>query len=191
MKISPAIPHAGSSRLYEATRRRLQEMSQSRFHQLQPDGSLLLVGRASDPWTEDELSLATERVRDLASDPARGDKITPMGLEEATVALSAENLHAFTRLEREKTGASEFQAPDGSTWDVKSPFSPPPDQGWEYSPEHQLEKVRDDLAQGDNILLNLTRVTPEDRDRTVDYLRQNLPIEERGQVLIFSDLNPA
>ena len=186
MKIS-IKPHAGSSRLNEATRKRLHELSSFRFLRLENDGRRTLVGAESDPWTETELTDAFERVRSLASDPARGDKITPMGLEEAGVALTAENLHVFPRLDRESTGGSEFQAPDGTQWDVKSPFSPPADQGWFYSPHHQLEKVRDDLDGGENVLLNLSRVTSTDRDATLDLFGQELSQDERGRVLILTD----
>ena len=179
---------APSSGLQAHLRRRLQEMSGHRFVKIEESGDLTLVGRAQDPWTEDEISDAFRRVRSLASDPARGDKITPMGVEEASVALTAENLHTFHHLEREKTGASEFVDENNRFWDVKSPFSPPPEKiGWYYSPHHQLEQVRDDLAKGDRVLLNLSRLRPEHRDQTLDLFREQLTQNERGQLLVLTD----
>jgi hypothetical protein len=146
-----------------------------------------VVGAESDPWTEVEIQDAYVRVRELAADPARGDKITEAGLEEAGVALTAENLGVFDKLERETTGGSEFQAPDGSKWDVKSPISPPQNQDWYFSPHHHLNKVRKDLSSGDNVLLNLTRVTPQDRDATLNLFSQEMTCDEKGRLLVLSD----
>lgn len=185
MKI--ASSHFSSGKLQEATHKRLQEMASHSFLQLGCQGELKVVGRESDPWTAPELQDAFQRVRDLAEDPARGNKVTPSGLEEAAVALSAENLEVFERLEREKTGAAEFLTPDGESWDVKSPLSPPPEQNWDYSPDHQLVKVRKDFGNGDKVLLNLTRLTPQDRDLTLSLFQEELSCDERGQVLIFTD----
>jgi hypothetical protein len=185
MQISANKP--GSAGLRQATLDRLNRMASHRFVRLGCDGSRTVVGAESDPWTSDEIEDAYDRVRELAADPARGDKITEAGLEEAGVALTAENLGVFPKLVREKTGGSEYQAPDGTKWDVKSPVSPPKDQNWYYSPHHHLDKVRKDLSSGDNIFLNLTRVTPTDRDSTLELFTQELSCDERGRLLILSD----
>ena len=182
-----ATPKPGSARLRQATMDRLNTMSSHRFLRLECDGSRTVVGAEQDPWTDKEIEDAHSRIRDLAGDPARGEKITEAGLDEAAVALTAENLHVFPRLEREKTGGAEFKAPDGSSWDVKSPLSPPPNQNWYYSPHHHLDKVRKDLDQGDNVFLNLTRVTEQDRDATLDLFSQELSCDEKGRILILSD----
>lgn len=188
MKIASSSFNSGN--LQEATRRRLQEMSSHRFLQLGCQGELKVVGQESDPWTAPELEDVFQRVRGLAEDPARGKKVTPSGLEEAAVALSAENLRVFERLEREETGGAEFLSPDGASWDVKSPLSPPPDQNWNYSADHQLVKVRKDFGNGDKVLLNLTRLTPQDRDVTLSLFQAELSCDERGQLLVFTDAGP-
>lgn len=185
MQISAQKP--GSARLRQAVIDRLDRMASHRFLRLGCDGSRALVGAESDPWTQAEVEDAYDRIRDLAADPARGDKITEAGLEEAGVALTAENLGVFDKLEREKTGGAEYQAPDGTKWDVKSPVSPPENQDWYFSPHHHLDKVRKDLSQGENVFLNLTQVTPTDRDSTLELFSQELSCDERGRLLILSD----
>ena len=176
---------------HQFVQRRLKEMEGHHFFRMDVSGEFHNVGDPQDTWTPAEVDNVMPRVRELATDPARGTKLSDMGLEEASVALSAEHLHVFTHLERESTGEAEFRDEHGVAWDVKSPLSPPPEQGWAYSPEHQLEKVRKDFGQGDQVLLNLTRVTSADRDATLALFKQSLNSEERGQILFFSDYQVA
>jgi hypothetical protein len=160
-------------------------MSTNRFLKLE-NNDWVTVGAESDPWTSQEISSAFQRVEALASDPARGNKVTEAGLEEAAVALTAENLHVFPALRREKSGGAEFVDPSGKNWDVKSPVSPPPDQDWQFAPEHHLTKVRKDFSNGDSVLLNLSRLVPADRDKTLKLFSQQLTENERGSLLVLS-----
>lgn len=161
-------------------------MESHRFLSLDCSGALHPVGESEDHWTESELDEVMPRVESLATDPARGSWIADTGLEEAAVALTAENLEVFESLRRETSGHSEFQDESGRAWDVKSPVSPPPNQGWNYSPHHHLEVVKKDLETGDRILLNLSRVTPEDAGATITVLQENLPCDFRDDLLILA-----
>lgn len=167
--------------------RRLKEMEGHRFLSMDEQGNFQVVGEPLDEWTPEELQAVMPEVRELAADPARGDKISKGGLEEAAVALSAENLEVFEDLTRESTGSAEFEDENGVEWDVKSPLSPPPGQNWEFSPHHQLEKVRHDFAQGDKVLFNLTRLDDEDRGETIELFRRELRADERDDLLFFTD----
>jgi hypothetical protein len=129
-----------------------------------------------------------ETIESLALDPSRGLKLQAGGVEEAMVALQAENLEVFERLEREETGGAEFADEQGVEWDVKSPLSPSLDNNWKYSPRHQLKKVRRDFSQGDKVLLNLTRVNDNDRDQTIQVLHDSLSCSERENLLILSNV---
>lgn len=171
--------------------RRLKEMEGHHFFRLDQSGTFENVGELEDSWTPGEIDAVMPRVRELATDPARGEKLSDMGLEEAAVALTAEHLEVFEHLSRETSGGAEFRDERGVAWDVKSPFSPPPEQGWSLSPEHHLERVRKDFGQGDYVILNLTRVTPTDRDATLSLFQQALTHQEREQILFLSDYRVA
>lgn len=162
-------------------------MEGHRFLSMDEQGNFKVVGEPEDRWTSSELESVMPQVGPLATDPARGEKISQGGLEEAAVALSAENLEVFEDLKRETTGSAEFEDEKGVEWDVKSPLSPPPGQNWEFSPEHQLEKVRHDFAQGDKVLFNLTRLNKDDLQETIELFRSHLLPEERDDLLFLTD----
>jgi hypothetical protein len=168
-------------------RERLKGVEKFSFAALDNEGTLLQVGETYDPWEPQEIDQAMERLESLAIDPAKGPKLQLGGVEEAVVALQAENLEIFEHLSRESTGGAEFVDEHGVEWDVKSPLSPPPGQHWEFSPSHQLEKVRHDFAQGDKVLFNLTRVNEADRDKTLKLFKEELTTDERGMLLILTD----
>lgn len=166
-------------------------MEQHRFYQLDCSGEFAEVGEPEDIWTEEEMEEILPRVRDLAVDPARGSKIGETGLEEAAVALTAENLEIFDRLTRETTGGAEFEDENGVAWDVKSPFSPPENhQYWKYDANHHLEVLRKDFGQGDKVLFNLTRLNDKDLQATFHCLETNLTCHERDDLLILADHPP-
>lgn len=185
MRISS--PSLQRSKLQRKTQKRLQELARYRFIRLESNGNQALVGLAGDPWDAEEMSSALERIRSLAADPAKGGKINDASIEEATVALTAENLEVFEGLKRDQTGRAEFLDSKGESWDVKSPLSPPPHQNWHFSPHHQLQKVRKDFSNGDKVLLNLSRVNPQDRDKTLTLFSKALTANEKGQLLILTD----
>ncbi len=162
-------------------------MEEHHFVKMDCSGEFTEVGEPEDIWTEQELSQLRPRIPELAGDPARGYKITDGGLEEAAVALTAENLEVFDHLERETSGSAEFIDEHGVEWDVKSPLSPPDGQNWTFSAEHQLKKVRKDFSQGDKVLFNLTRLNDRDLENTLQLLTLELSCEERENLLILTD----
>ncbi len=168
-------------------RERLKSVENFNFAKLDDKGTLLQVGEVFDPWEPQEIDQAMQRLESLAIDPAKGPKLQLGGVEEAVVALQAENLEIFEHLTREPTGGAEFVDENGVEWDVKSPLSPPPDQNWQFSASHQLKKVRHDFAQGDKVLFNLTRVNESDRKETLDLFNEELTHNERGMLLILTD----
>lgn len=186
MKVNPNF----KPRHFEFVTRRLKDMEDDEFYQMDESGEFDEVGEPEDLWTPEELAELRPRVPELATDPARGEKISNGGLEEAAVALTAENLEVFDRLERETTGSAEFVDEHGVEWDVKSPLSPPEGQNWEFDAEHQLKKLRKDFSQGDKVLFNLTRLNDEDARETIDLLKRELRPEERDDFLVLIDTDP-
>lgn len=166
---------------------RLLDMQEHAFYQLTCDDRFEQVGQQTMEWDEKSFMEAFKRTAELASDPAKGNKIVDGTLEEAAVALTAERQGVIGRATRETTGSAEFIDDKGVEWDVKSPLSPPPGQNWSYSPNHQLDKIRHDLGQGDKVLFNLSRVNDKDRDDTLRLLKSELNCSERSQLLILTD----
>jgi hypothetical protein len=166
---------------------RLEDLEGQKFFQLTCDDHFTSVSNGFAEWNQKDLTAALRRGPALASDPARGNKITEGGIEEAAVALTAEAHEIFETVTRESSGGAEFIDNQGVAWDVKSPLSPPPGQNWEYSPDHQISRIRKDLSQGDKVLFNLSRVNDKDRDDTLRLLQQELTCDERSQLLILTD----
>lgn len=166
---------------------RLLDMQEHAFYQLTCDDRFEQVGEQTKEWDERSLRQAFARTTDLASDPAKGNKIFDGNLEEAAVALTAERQEVIGLATRETTGSAEFIDDNGVGWDVKSPLSPPAGQNWSYSPDHQLTKIRHDLSQGDKVFFNLSRVNDKDRDATLALLKSELTCSERSQLLILTD----
>jgi hypothetical protein len=157
------------------------------FYRLTCNDEFSRVGADPPEWDSKSLHLALGRAAELASDPAKGNKISDGGIEEAAVALTAEHHSVFLQATRETSGSAEFIDDQGVAWDVKSPLSPPPGQNWAYSPDHQLVKIRHDLSQGDRVLFNLSRVNDKDRDDTLNLLKAELTCEERSKLVILTD----
>lgn len=178
---------SAANRTFSKIRERLSDMSVRTFLSLNCEGKFEQVGNPSDSWTASELDRAVERSTALATDPAKGNKITDGGIEEAAVALTAEHLRVFEMVTRESSGGAEFIDEKQIAWDVKSPLSPPVNQNWQFSPSHQLEKVRHDFSQGDRVLFNLSRVNSKDRDDVLQLFSQELTCDERGQIVILTE----
>lgn len=187
------FPNAGTAntRYGLKVKDRLLAMEDQTFFRLNCDDTFSLAGSPSVEWDHKSIQQAIGRSEALASDPAKGGKITDGSIEEAAVALTAERQHIFELATRESSGSAEFIDDKGVAWDVKSPLSPPPGQNWVFSPDHQVEKIRHDLSQGDRVLFNLSRVNDKDRDDTLNLLKKELTCQERSQILILTDAEVA
>ncbi len=129
---------------------------------------------------------------DLARDPARGHKIDPATIEEAAVAVHADVSGVLRQVEREKSGHSEFTDWQSQRWDVKSPISPPPDKEfWVFDVNHEADVVQDEVQGDENVLLNLTRCTPQDAAALRQALLERLPEWESRKVLVLAATAPA
>jgi hypothetical protein len=125
-----------------------------------------------------------QRAPALAYDPAKG-KTSPGSVEEAAVGLAAERAGIVVPpLMRDPSGAAEFIDGAGTCWDVKSPLSPGPEARWKFDALHQLKKVQFELNNGSNVLLNLSRCTPEDAEQVVALLDLHLDAAQRARVWI-------
>lgn len=125
---------------------------------------------------------------ELASDPAKGDKIDKTGLEEAAVAMHAMFSGVLRKPERESTGHSEF-VDRGELWDVKSPVSPLPGAHWTIDVQHQVDVVKKEVNGDEKVLLNLTRCNDEDAEAVRQALIGNLT-EWESQRLVILRNNP-
>lgn len=120
----------------------------------------------------------------LANDPAKGH-LTPGSVEEAAIGLAAEKLGLLPApIVREKTGLAEFIDANGGLWDVKSPVSPFDGARWTFDAQHQVEKVRHDLSQHNQVLLNLTRLTPSDAQEVLSLLTTQLTQAQKANVYV-------
>ena len=151
-----------------------------RWARLEPQG-LVATGRPPEPI--DNLDQVAADHVDWSKDPAKGERVDEKSLQEAAVAVLAEHLGVLTDLQRESTGHSEFLDGQQQAWDVKSPVSPDR-EGWIFDPHHHLEVLREDLGQGEAILLDLSRLNRSDATSLVSILDQGLEIHERDHVLL-------
>lgn len=121
----------------------------------------------------------------LARDPARGNKISEASLEEAAVALHAKHSGVLDNPSREKSGASEFVDASGQSWDVKSPFSPPPKYpDWLFDAQHHVQVVQHEVSGGEHVLLNLTRCSDRDAAQVRQHLVEALSDWDEQRVLV-------
>ncbi len=174
--------------LAESFRDSLKRVDEYRFGVLAEDG-LSPVGQPAQTFPCDQVVLSS--LQDLALDPAKGGKITPGSIQEAVVGFKAQALGVLPTLSRESTGSSEFVEASGKTWDVKGPVSPPqgvdkiPSKSWVFDAHHQVDKLRHDFSQGDNVLLDLSRCNGADGKELIDLLSHELTGEEKDKVLVF------
>jgi len=160
-------------------------MATGRWVTLAGDNNINIATSGVKHFTKKEIEDMYKRFSHLASDPAKGNKISPGSIEEAVIAFAAEKGNIIPhRVEREKTGLSEFIDARGITWDVKSPVSPTFSGAWTFDPHHQLMKIRHDLSQGDRTLLNLTRCNAKDTKTLLNLLKDELEPEERSLIYI-------
>lgn len=124
---------------------------------------------------------------DLARDPARGHKIDPATIEEASVAVHAEASGVLREVKREISGHSEFTDWQSRCWDVKSPISPPPEkEWWVFDPNHEAEVVQHEVSGDEGVLLNLTRCNAQDAAALRQTLLDRLQPWECTKVLVLS-----
>lgn len=128
---------------------------------------------------------------DLARDPARGHKVDHATIEEASVAVHADVSGVLREVEREKSGHSEFTDWQSQRWDVKSPLSPPPDKEfWVFDVNHEAEVVHHEVQGDENVLLNLTRCTPQDAAALRQALLERLEEWQSRKVLVLAATAP-
>lgn len=151
-----------------------------RWARFDPAG-LVAVGQPAHPLPEPE-TVATDRLQ-WSHDPAKGGKADDKSVQEAAVAVMAEHLGVLSGMQREPSGHSEFLDDRGRPWDVKSPVSPDR-EGWNFDPHHHLEVIREDLDQGEGILLDLSRLHTQDSRSLVAVLQDGLEVHQHGQVLV-------
>lgn len=142
------------------------------------------VGQPAHPLAN--LDQVVEDALTWSQDPAKGGKVDEKSLQEAAVAVLASHLGVLTGIEREATGHSEFQDGQGRLWDVKSPVSPDR-PGWVFDPGHHLQVVRDDLDNGEGILLDLSALRKPDALALTATLESGLSADEQGRLLILAD----
>lgn len=124
----------------------------------------------------------------FTQDPAKGGKCDDKSLQEAAVGLLAQHLGVLQEVRRESSGRSEFETNSSLTtcWDVKSPVSPDR-PGWFFDPVGLSQGVREDLDQGEGILLDLSRLQRKDSEALVSQLQQELSPNQAESVLVFLD----
>lgn len=188
-KSLPASGGSGTPALERIWQRFQQLAATCAWATLDESGGLAVLCQAHQPADASDRREIDAKGAALARDPAKGEALQPGGIEEASVAFMAEHYGVLPQpVGRETTGYSEFVDGQGRNWDVKSPLSPPPGAGWVLDVPHQVEKVREDLAQGDRILLNLSRCSATDAAAVLEGLDQALQGDERSRVAVLAHL---
>jgi Pretoxin HINT domain len=144
---------------------------------------------------------ADPRFNDLANDPAIGGRQTDSTRHEATIGLTLEHQGRVPRpITREPTGQSEFVDATGQKWDVKAPVSgvnlpepkprpgkkplpprAPEDRPGAFKLENFEKTVAKEMSKGNNLMVDLTSLTPEDAER----LRQWAAEKGFGDKILF------
>lgn len=104
-----------------------------------------------------------EELADLARDPAHGGKTGPKAQHEARVGLELEARGDIPgKIVRDPTGAAEFIDGNGQKWDVKGFNSDYPPKKGGFSLERDANKVSDELAGGENVIIDTSKMKPAD-----------------------------
>ncbi|ABF90255.1 hypothetical protein MXAN_7256 [Myxococcus xanthus DK 1622] len=102
------------------------------------------------------------RIEELASDPAQGGKVTPKTRREAEVGLQLEERRQLPApIKRDPTGQSEFVDSQGIKWDIKTFDSRFPPRKGGFSLERDLDKIKAELARGENVILNTENMSAQ------------------------------
>ena len=142
------------------------------------------VGREPEPLV-DLATVAADRL-DWTHDPAKGGKSDEKSVQEGAVAVLAEHLGAASGLRREPSGHSEFLDGQQEPWDVKSPVSPDR-PGWIFDPYHHLQVASDEIAGGESVMLDMTRLKREDSLQLLQVLQDGTTVAQRGHLLLLLD----
>lgn len=185
----PASGGAGTPALDRIWQRFQQLAATCAWATLEEGGGLAVLCQAHQPADTSDRREIDAKGAALARDPAKGEALQPGGIEEASVAFMAEHYGVLPQpVGRETTGYSEFVDGQGRKWDVKSPLSPPAGAGWVLDVPHQVEKVHEELARGERVLLNLSRCTPTDAAAVLEGLDQALQGDARSRVAVLAHL---
>ncbi len=142
------------------------------------------VGQDPHP-VADPQSLAIDRL-EWTRDPAKGGNSDDKSIQEGAVAVLAEHLGALHGLRRETTGHSEFTDSTQQAWDVKSPVSPDR-PGWVFDPYHHLEVATEEIAGGESVLLDMSRLKTDDSLQLLQVLQDGTTLAQRGHLLLLLD----
>lgn len=155
-----------------------------RWARVGEQGRLEPVGSPPEPLANLQ-QIAADRL-DWTHDPAKGGKSDDKSLQEGAVAVLAEHLGALDGLQRERTGHSEFIDRNQQTWDVKSPISPDR-AGWVFDPYHHLQVASDEIAGGESVLMDMTRLHRDHSLQLIQVLQDGTSVAQRGHLLLLLD----
>ena len=128
-----------------------------------PGGNLTAEGdEKADGKPSTEASAETQRLEQLASDPAQGGNITPGTMQEARTALGLEKTGQLpSPVRRDPTGAADFIDGRNVLWDVKNFNSNfPPSQGG-YDLNDSMTRINRELQLGENIIVSTENLSAE------------------------------
>lgn len=122
---------------------------------------------------------------ELVRDPAKGNTVGAGSIEEAAIGLVARTGGVIAGpIRRDGTGLAEFIGRNDVKWDVKSPLSPSEGQTWRFDAQHQVVKIEHDLAQGNLVLLNLSRCSPTDTRAVLAAMHAGLAASDLSKIYI-------
>ncbi len=124
-----------------------------------------------------------ERALQLAWDPAH-QRITSNSAREAKIGLYLEQQGLLPGpITREASGASEFIDATGQSWDVKAFRSHDPN-GERIPLAHMISKIDEEIASGENLILDISLLDEADRVSIVSHLKQ---IHAKDRALWYDD----
>lgn len=106
-----------------------------------------------------ETAASQGRLEELARDPAHGGRITEGSAQEARAAQGLEDSGQLPRVQRDPTGGADFIDETGQAWDVKG-FNSQYPKG--YDLESATTKIATSLRDGENVILDTTKMSPAD-----------------------------
>lgn len=112
---------------------------------------------------EPTLAQLKARFTELAKDPAHAGKISSKTITEAKVGLKLEKsgkLKGPITRDPNPAGA-EFIDADGVKWDVKAFRSDFPPRKGGFKLERDLEKIKAELAKGENVIIDTQKLSPQ------------------------------
>jgi hypothetical protein len=101
-----------------------------------------------------------QRLEELSTDPAKGNKSTPQSKREAEIGLDLESQGKLHGIKRDPTGGAEFVDANGTYWDIKGFVSGNMKGGFRLA--DATLKIERELLVGENVIVDTAKMSAQD-----------------------------